>query len=236
MIVPRAYTSLEIPSVMLDTQYRMHPAISAFPNKAFYESKLKDGTRDDNGSVKAGLEPPQSDLTRNEVTGLCRTVTFLHHTGQEIARAKSIVNEGEAKIVYDVVGDLLLRNPVSRLLVHGGEGLITRRVRSQELKGDDIGVIAPYAGQISCIVNELRHDSKRQEQSWGVLGQNRSQEVEDVEVHTVDGFEGREKKVIVFSTTRSNDANSIGFLADWRRMNVGLTRAKAVSQSRALKS
>lgn len=55
--------------------------------------------------------------------------------------------------------------------------------------------------------------------------------MDNVEVHTVDGFEGREKKVIVFSTTRSNEANSIGFLADWRRMNVGLTRAKAVSKT-----
>jgi superfamily I DNA and/or RNA helicase len=101
----------------------------------------------------------------------------------------------------------------------------------QNLKGDDIGVIAPYAGQISCIVNEMRHDSKRQEQAWKTLGEKRSKEMNDVEVHTVDGFEGREKKIIVFSTTRSNDANSIGFLADWRRMNVGLTRAKAVSET-----
>lgn len=105
---------------MLDTQYRMHPAISAFPNKAFYDSKLKDGTVDDNGAARAGLEPPQSDSTKSDVTGLCRAVTFLHHTGQEVIRAKSIVNEREAKIVYDVVVDLLSKNPVSRM--SGGFG------------------------------------------------------------------------------------------------------------------
>ena len=48
----------------------------------------------------------------------------------------------------------------------------------------------------------------------------------DVTINTVDGFQGRERDVVYLSLVRSNTRSEIGFLSDYRRMNVALTRAK----------
>jgi len=47
-----------------------------------------------------------------------------------------------------------------------------------------------------------------------------------LEVSTVDGFQGREKEVIIISMVRSNAHQMIGFLSNEKRMNVAVTRAK----------
>lgn len=96
----------------------------------------------------------------------------------------------------------------------------------QNLQGRDIGIIAPYAAQIKYLVRLLNSDPSYKQRFKEVLGDHRAMQLEQIEVKTVDGFEGREKEIIVFSTVRNNSSGWIGFLADRRRLNVGLTRAK----------
>ena len=47
-----------------------------------------------------------------------------------------------------------------------------------------------------------------------------------VEVHSVDGFQGREKEVVILSLVRSNPSREVGFLTEKRRLNVAVTRAR----------
>ena len=70
----------------------------------------------------------------------------------------------------------------------------------------EIGVISPYDDQIDLL--NSHHDR------------------ENLEIKTVDGFQGREKEAIVISFVRSNEDNELGFLTDERRLNVSLTRAR----------
>ncbi|KAG6856541.1 hypothetical protein H0H87_003360 [Tephrocybe sp. NHM501043] len=195
-----------VPSIMLDTQYRMHPAISSFPSSEFYDHALQDGTVDAGGNAYARLSPPTSQHLRGDESGNRPSVVFVDHNGAESMKERSRVNHNEAHIVASIVEDLLLNNPT--------------------LLGRDIGIIAPYVAQISLLTRIFNRDAKYRQRFRDVLGDHRAMQITNVEIKTVDGFEGREKEVIIFSTVRNNQGGYIGFLADRRRLNVGLTRAR----------
>jgi superfamily I DNA and/or RNA helicase len=101
------------PSVMLNTQYRMHPAISAFPNKRFYNVELRDGTVSAGGKVRPDLVAPRTAFLPTDENGSPRNLSFVDHDNPEEPNMGSIQNTGEANIVASIVMDLLIQNPVS---------------------------------------------------------------------------------------------------------------------------
>ncbi|XP_035540591.1 probable helicase MAGATAMA 3 isoform X4 [Juglans regia] len=84
-----------------------------------------------------------------------------------------------------------------------------------ELKSSSqFAIISPYSQQVKLLKDRFKT-------TFGVD----SNKV--VDITTVDGCQGREKDVAIFSCVRASQDKSIGFLADFRRMNVGITRAKS---------
>jgi ATP-dependent RNA/DNA helicase IGHMBP2 len=65
--------------------------------------------------------------------------------------------------------------------------------------------ISPYGGQVAAAKELLPKEMR---------------------ISTIDSFQGQEKEIIILSLVRSNDDGDIGFLKDYRRMNVAITRAK----------
>ncbi|KAH0571760.1 DNA helicase [Spironucleus salmonicida] len=77
---------------------------------------------------------------------------------------------------------------------------------SKNTKLENIGIIAPYSAQVNLLSKNFQNS--------------------EVEIHTVDSFQGREKDIIILSMTRSNKHKQAGFVDNQKRINVSITRAK----------
>ena len=85
--------------------------------------------------------------------------------------------------------------------------------RSASSSNLTVGVISGYSAQVEYLTTRIDPENSR----WKSLA---------IEIATVDSFQGRECDVVIYSTVRSNRNRRIGFLKDYRRINVALSRAK----------
>jgi ATP-dependent RNA/DNA helicase IGHMBP2 len=76
-----------------------------------------------------------------------------------------------------------------------------------------VGIISPYREQVKHLKTLLSNNDFLQSHP-------------DLDINTIDAFQGQERDIIYISLVRSNDRGEIGFLSDYRRMNVALTRAR----------
>ncbi|KAG1331997.1 hypothetical protein COCNU_02G019650 [Cocos nucifera] len=196
--------------VFFPPQYRMHPEISKFPSLHFYENKLVNGAQMDNRTAA---------FHENACLGpymFFDIADGYEHPGKN-SGSLSLYNEFEADAAVEILKFFKKRYP-------------------SEFVPGRIGIITPYRSQLSLL-------RSRFSSAFG------PEIVSDMEFNTVDGFQGREVDILVLSTVRASNSNAkppiinssgIGFVADVRRMNVALTRAKyslwMVSNARTLQT
>jgi len=186
-----------VPFRFLDTQYRAHPMLMEFSAACIYQGKLKHGIEGSKRPQPKGIDWPDPECP----------AAFFACDVEEHLDGESKANEAEAKYILKMVKDCL---KVGELLL------------------SDIGIICPYKGQVRVIrkvfqpfVQELRAEWLKLDEATRGLDPKK-----ELEVASVDNFQGREKELIIFSAVRCNNIASVGFLSDWRRLNVMITRAR----------
>ncbi|KAF4635818.1 hypothetical protein G7Y89_g2281 [Cudoniella acicularis] len=200
--------------VYLEHQYRMCEDVMALSNNLIYNGRLKCGSQ----------EVANRRISIPNIGGL----TNYHFSPSTLSRSQKTIclggNRGcwlydlikpETKVAFINTDPLL---PVSRedakgnrIVNHTEANICTQLVEallSVGVPATSIGVMTHYRSQLALLEHGLRNHN-------------------DIEMHTADRFQGRDKEVIILSLVRSNDNGSIGeLLKDWRRINVAFTRAK----------
>ncbi|HLD50645.1 MAG TPA: AAA domain-containing protein, partial [bacterium] len=134
------------------------------------------------------------------------------HTLADLARVKKNKDTTEVFVFLDTAG-----RGFEEELEPGSESRFNRqeagllldhlnRLLQSGLKPEEIAVISPYSAQVRLLSSLMPAPG--------------------IEVDSVDGFQGREKEAVLLSLVRSNLEGTLGFLADTRRMNVAMTRAR----------
>ncbi|XP_058113518.1 uncharacterized protein LOC131256610 isoform X2 [Magnolia sinica] len=198
------------PVIMLTEQYRMHPEICQFPSLHFYENKLV------NGNQMGSKSAPFHESVYLGPYVFFDVIDGVEQHGKN-SGGLSLYNESEANAAVEVLRFFKKRYP-------------------SEFFGGRIGIITPYKSQLSLLRSRFNN----------AFGPGATA---DMEFNTVDGFQGREVDILILSTVRASDqsvkapginSRVIGFVADVRRMNVALTRAKLslwiVGNSRTLET
>ena len=191
---------LGVQPFFLNTQYRSHPKLMEFVSDKIYDGLLRSGIGSDTRPPVAGFGWPR------------RKVPLAFWEMGAHAREQS--EGGESK-----------SNPeeASRVMA-----ILKKVLSAGELKCEQIGIITPYMGQVRLLRKLWREQQpragkgkKKLEASPPDIGNPAH-----LEIASVDNFQGREKELIIFSAVRSNRGGRVGFLSDWRRLNVMLTRAR----------
>jgi superfamily I DNA and/or RNA helicase len=185
-------------AVMLEQQHRMHTQIMTFPSRTMYDARLL--------AAPAVATHTLDDLAVTPDPLRPKPLWLVDTAGKGWI---------EQRTDFEPVGSLNNAPGVqfdpSTFNAGNAERVAAeaRRLLSRGLGPADIAIIAAYSAQARRLRELLR-----------------AERAAGLEIGTVDGFQGREKEAVIVDLVRSNERGEIGFLANTRRMNVALTRAR----------
>lgn len=190
---------------LLNVQYRMHTAIMGFSNHYFYNGKL---------AAHVSVAAHRLNLD-SELIDVSKPVVFVDTAGcgfeeKVVEKLRAGVKRTFSR--YNPEEALILREHLLKLI--NACALEDRTLPS-------IALITPYREQVLHLENMAREDSILAPLFEPEIGSDKK-----ITINTVDGFQGQERDVVYISLVRSNAKGEIGFLSDYRRMNVAMTRAR----------
>jgi ATP-dependent RNA/DNA helicase IGHMBP2 len=210
---------------LLTVQYRMHRAIMGFSNAYFYSGALE-------AHASVAERRMMALDTSGEVLTVLDPVTFVDTAGCGFEeRLGEKTNQSRAQSRCNPEEALLIREHLLRLIALFPEGSPL----------PSIGILSPYREQVNHLDALLREDSELAhllrnhpasgQQTRTVVSEeepesNAENRHSGITISTIDGFQGQERDIVYISLVRSNTKNEIGFLSDYRRMNVAMTRAR----------
>ncbi len=178
-----------------------------FSNQYFYNGALTADVSVASRELYSPDElPAETGVTFIDTAG-CGYEERLQESPGALHRNPSRFNAEEAMLVREHLRQLMLRYGYAE----DGPATLPEGLPS-------IGVLSPYREQVNYLETLFREDTQLSALLTAGL----------LSVNTIDGFQGQERDVIYISLVRSNDKHEIGFLQDYRRMNVAMTRARMV--------
>jgi ATP-dependent RNA/DNA helicase IGHMBP2 len=197
---------------MLKVQYRMHKNIMEFSSMKWYGNHLIADESIETKTLKEKIYFNETlgfnDQTQNSIGNLIYNGITQQEFKKNLKSIDPLSLLDKPLILVDTSGYFTERN-ITKSKYNEGEVMIVnwfvKYLTNNKIKPIDTGVITPYNGQVQSIIKKIG---------------------DAIEVSSVDGFQGREKEVIIISFVRSNAKKEIGFLRDDKRINVSLTRAK----------
>jgi ATP-dependent RNA/DNA helicase IGHMBP2 len=185
-------------AVMLEQQHRMHAQIMTFPSRMMYGHRLR--------AAPAVAAHTLDDLavTPDPLRG--PSLWLVDTAGKDWLEQRTDFEPGGSlnnAPAFQLDPSTFNPGNAERVAAEA------RRLLSRGLAPTEIAIIAAYSAQARRLRELLR-----------------AERAAGLEIGTVDGFQGREKEAVIVDLVRSNEHGEIGFLANTRRMNVALTRAR----------